>query len=87
MPRHASTAATESRSTTDACLLSLLLPTPALLLLSTLQLAIDAGDESVYPGVVDMLSSQGRMKYLRPLYRCGFHLTVGCWWLCLSTQS
>jgi hypothetical protein len=36
----------------------------------TCQLAIDAGDESVYPGVVDMLSSQGRMKYLRPLYRC-----------------
>lgn len=33
------------------------------------KLAIDAGDEAVYPGVVELLSSQGRMKYLRPLYR------------------
>jgi hypothetical protein len=41
-----------------------------LLRLCNVQLAIEAGDESVYPGVVDMLSSQGRMKYLRPLYRC-----------------
>lgn len=34
-----------------------------------MQLAIEAGDEAVYPGVVELLSSQGRMKYLRPLYR------------------
>lgn len=41
------------------------------------KLAIDAGDESVYPGVVDMLSSQGRMKYLRPLYRALFKSKSG----------
>lgn len=35
----------------------------------TLQLCINASDDAVDPGVVDMLSSQGRMKYLRPLYR------------------
>ncbi len=34
-----------------------------------LQLAVPAGDEAVLPGVVDMLEAQGRMKYLRPLYR------------------
>ncbi|KAF8069679.1 lkhA [Scenedesmus sp. PABB004] len=33
------------------------------------QLCIAAGDEAVFPGVRAFLTEQGRMKYLRPLYR------------------
>lgn len=36
------------------------------------KLGIAAGDAAVYPGVADLLRSQGRMKYLRPLYRALF---------------
>ncbi|KAI8625706.1 leukotriene A-4 hydrolase [Xylariaceae sp. FL1651] len=32
-------------------------------------IALDAGDKSELPGVVDLLASVGRMKYVRPLYR------------------
>ena len=47
-------------------------PSPCLL-----QLCIPAEDSAVYPGVVDMLSSQGRMKYLRPLYRALYRSKFG----------
>jgi leukotriene-A4 hydrolase len=47
------------------------------MLLMLLQLCIAAGDSSIAPGVVDMLSSQGRMKYLRPLYRALFRSPTG----------
>ncbi|KAI0875655.1 peptidase family M1-domain-containing protein [Hypoxylon argillaceum] len=32
-------------------------------------IALSAGDKSQFPGVVDLLSSVGRMKFVRPLYR------------------
>jgi leukotriene-A4 hydrolase len=32
-------------------------------------IALEAGDKSELPGVVDLLGSVGRMKYVRPLYR------------------
>jgi leukotriene-A4 hydrolase len=32
-------------------------------------IALGAEDKSQFPGVVDLLSSVGRMKYVRPLYR------------------
>ncbi|KAH8671150.1 leukotriene A-4 hydrolase [Xylariales sp. PMI_506] len=32
-------------------------------------IALRAGDKSEFPGIVDLLSSVGRMKYVRPLYR------------------
>ena len=32
-------------------------------------IALKAGDRSELPGVVDLVSSVGRMKYVRPLYR------------------
>ncbi|KAI1812471.1 leukotriene A-4 hydrolase [Poronia punctata] len=32
-------------------------------------IALTAGDRSVLPGVVDLVASVGRMKYVRPLYR------------------
>lgn len=34
-----------------------------------LTLSLPAGDTDVLPHVVDFLSEQGRMKFLRPLYR------------------
>jgi leukotriene-A4 hydrolase len=42
-----------------------------------LQLCINAEDPAVLPGVVDLLSSQGRMKYLRPLYRALYRSKMG----------
>lgn len=33
------------------------------------KLGIQAGDQAVLPLCLDLLASQGRMKYLRPLYR------------------
>jgi len=32
-------------------------------------LAIESGDESIYPVVVRFITTQGRMKFVRPLYR------------------
>lgn len=32
-------------------------------------IALQAGDRSEIPGIVDLLGSVGRMKYVRPLYR------------------
>ena len=41
------------------------------------RLAISAEDPSVLPHVVEMLRSQGRMKYLRPLYRALYRSKMG----------
>ena len=35
----------------------------------TLMIGFSTGDTAVIPGTVEFLKSQGRMKYLRPLYR------------------
>lgn len=41
------------------------------------RLVIAAEDEAVLPHVTDMLRSQGRMKYLRPLYRALYRSKMG----------
>lgn len=41
------------------------------------KLCISAEDEAILPLAVDLLSSQGRMKYLRPLYRALFRSKMG----------
>lgn len=40
-------------------------------------LAVDAGDESILPVVISFITSQGRMKFVRPLYRALFKSTMG----------
>ena len=37
-------------------------------------LAVEAGDVSILPVVVRFITTQGRMKFVRPLYRALFHL-------------
>jgi leukotriene-A4 hydrolase len=41
------------------------------------RLAISAEDLDVLPHVVDLLRTQGRMKYLRPLYRALMRSKMG----------
>jgi leukotriene-A4 hydrolase len=41
------------------------------------KLAISAEEPSVLPQVADLLKTQGRMKYLRPLYRALFRSNMG----------
>ena len=40
-------------------------------------LAVEAGDVSILPVVVRFITSQGRMKFVRPLYRALFHSDMG----------
>eukprot|EP00584_Thalassiosira_punctigera_P013610 CAMPEP_0172574672 /NCGR_PEP_ID=MMETSP1067-20121228/136821_1 /TAXON_ID=265564 ORGANISM="Thalassiosira punctigera, Strain Tpunct2005C2" /NCGR_SAMPLE_ID=MMETSP1067 /ASSEMBLY_ACC=CAM_ASM_000444 /LENGTH=665 /DNA_ID=CAMNT_0013367305 /DNA_START=11 /DNA_END=2008 /DNA_ORIENTATION=- len=40
-------------------------------------LAVEAGDESILPVVVRFVTTQGRMKFLRPLYRAMFRSGMG----------
>mmetsp|Transcript_3578 Transcript_3578/g.8032 ORF Transcript_3578/g.8032 Transcript_3578/m.8032 type:complete len:431 (+) Transcript_3578:381-1673(+) len=40
-------------------------------------IAVEAGDESILPVVVKFITSQGRMKFVRPLYRALFHSEMG----------
>jgi leukotriene-A4 hydrolase len=40
-------------------------------------LAVQSEDEGIYPIVVRFITSQGRMKYIRPLYRVMFASTTG----------
>jgi len=53
------------------------------LLLEFCKIAIQCGDEEIFPVVVHFITTQGRMKYVRPLYRelfksspAGRHLAV-----------
>ena len=59
--------------------LSEILPTPSLTTrrAAWYRLAISAEDASVLPHAVEMLRAQGRMKYLRPLYRSLFRSKMG----------
>jgi leukotriene-A4 hydrolase len=41
------------------------------------QLAVAAEDESILPTVVRFITTQGRMKFVRPLYRSLFHSSMG----------
>lgn len=41
------------------------------------KLCIGAEDDTVLPGVVDLLERQGRMKFLRPLYRALYRSKMG----------
>jgi len=41
------------------------------------RLAIESGDESIIPIAVQFITSQGRMKYIRPLYRSLFASKMG----------
>jgi len=45
------------------------------LLFRFFEIAIQSGDEEIYPAVVRFITSQGRMKYVRPLYRSLFKST------------
>ena len=40
-------------------------------------LAVEAGDTTILPVVVRFITSQGRMKFVRPLYRALFHSKMG----------
>lgn len=40
-------------------------------------LAVEAGDSSILPVVVRFITSQGRMKFVRPLYRALFNSKMG----------
>lgn len=40
-------------------------------------LAVEAGDASILPIVIRFITSQGRMKFVRPLYRALFHSEMG----------
>jgi leukotriene-A4 hydrolase len=40
-------------------------------------LAVEAGDESILPIVVRFITTQGRMKFVRPLYRALFNSQMG----------
>ena len=40
-------------------------------------LAVEAGDVSILPVVVRFITTQGRMKFVRPLYRALFHSEMG----------
>lgn len=41
------------------------------------QLAVEAGDESILPVVVRFVTTQGRMKFVRPLYRALYQSPMG----------
>jgi len=45
------------------------------LLLNFCKIAVECGDEDIYPVVVHFITTQGRMKYVRPLYRALYHST------------
>jgi len=47
------------------------------ILLRYCRLAIAAEDESILPATVRFLKSQGRMKFIRPLYKALFHSKMG----------
>lgn len=40
-------------------------------------IAVEAGDESIIPVVVRFITSQGRMKFVRPLYRALYRSSMG----------
>lgn len=40
-------------------------------------IAVEAGDTSILPVVVRFITTQGRMKFVRPLYRALFHSEMG----------
>jgi leukotriene-A4 hydrolase len=41
------------------------------------ELAVKAGDESVLPVAIRFITTQGRMKFVRPLYRSLYHSSMG----------